>query len=360
MKKTHKNHLPQFDRWAYLWLVIAVGLFLFTYGMYRNPLGGLLAYIFLLRFTRSKKVGSGYLMAFLALAIANTIGWWNTDFALPPIARIIFGLFVGLMYSIPVLLDRVLVRRFQGFASTLVFPVVSAAFEFLTIWPNPLTSYGSLAYSQFGNAYLTQVVSITGLWGVTFLVSWFAAMVNWIWEEGAAWPRIRRGVTVYASVMLVILLYGVIRLTYFMPQPGTVRVHGVVENDYTRQEWVTEIKPLQVADPDGFRAATQSLSERYIQATIRQAQAGAQIVVWPELAVEGSREDIDTLLEDARQVARQEGIYLVMGLGVVPPSNPERPYLDENKLIILDPQGQIVVDQVKYGCGSTRIFGFDI
>ncbi len=165
------SRLPIPDRRSWLWLAIAAVLFVFTYGMYRNPLAGLLAPLFLIRFLRTRKVGAGYLLMMLALMAANIIAWWNNMPMMAIPVRIIFGLVTGLLYTIPFLLDRVLVSRFSGFAATLVFPFASAAFEFLTLWPNPMGTWGSLAYSQFSSLHLTQVASITGMWGVTFLVS---------------------------------------------------------------------------------------------------------------------------------------------------------------------------------------------
>jgi apolipoprotein N-acyltransferase len=255
------------------------------------------------------------------------------------------------------LLDRVLVRRFQGFAATLVFPVTITAFEFLTLWPNPLTTFGSLAYSQFGNVYLTQIVSITGLWGVTFLVSWFASTVNWVWEQGAVWSRVWRGLAIFGGVMLAVSLYGVVRLTYFLPQSGSARLHGIVETDYTRYDWETQIYPLSQTDPQAFRAMMRPVYERYLQSTVREAQAGAQIVVWPEIAVEGFKEDLDSVLAQARDIAQQEGIYLAVGLNVIGPDSGSE---GENRLVIIDPRGEVVVNQRKYGCGSPRLYGFQI
>ncbi|HEX7344164.1 MAG TPA: hypothetical protein VF398_07865, partial [bacterium] len=217
MNQKYPSNPPVSDRWSYLWLGIATILLVFTYGMYRNPLAVCLAPVFLIRVLRSQKVGRGYLLIFLALAVTNTISWWNTTYENPAAIRIIMGVVIGLMYSIPFLLDRLLVRRFQGFAATLVFPFANAAFEFLTIWPSPMSSYGSLAYGLSSSVYITQLVSISGLWGVTFVISWIASTVNWIWEEGLVWQRIWRGAVVYAGVMLVVLLYGLVRLTAFQP-----------------------------------------------------------------------------------------------------------------------------------------------
>ena len=351
------NRYPLRDRWSYLWLGVAAVLFVFTYGMYRNPLAALFAQVFLIRFLRTRKIGKGYLLICPALVVANIISWWNLMPTNPIPVRIIYGFIVGLIYTIPFLLDRVLVGRFSGFASTLVFPITRAAFEFLTIWPNPMGTYGVLAYSQFSSVYLTQLVSITGVWGVTFLVSWFASTVNWIWEEGMAWQRIRRGLAIFASVMLVVLLYGMLRLTYFQPQPGTVRIHGIDEANYTRYDWDTTIWPLSQTDPQAFRAMMTPVYERYLQATVREAQAGAQIVAWPEVAIEGYREDLEAVVARAQDIARQEGIYLAFGLNVIGPgSSPE----GENRLEIIDPRGEVVVDQLKYGCMAFNMYSFEI
>jgi apolipoprotein N-acyltransferase len=240
-----------------------------------------------------------------------------------------------------------LVRRFQGFAATLVFPLANAAFEFLTIWPSPMSSYGSLAYGLSSSIYITQLASISGLWGVTFVISWFASSVNWIWEEGLAWQRIRRGMAVYASVMLVILLYGMVRLSAFQPEAGTVRIHGIIETDYTEQEWRLHIAPLIATNPAAVKANSALAYERYLEATVREARAGAQIVAWPELAVVGYQQDLDALLERARAAARQENIYLAMGVGLL---DPAVNHVQENRFMMVDPQGQIVVNQLKYGC----------
>ena len=82
--------------------------------------------------------------------------------------------------------------------ATLVAPLAFTAWEFMTLAYNPMGSWGSLAYSQYGNLPLMQLVSITGLWGLTFLITWFGATVNWAWEQSFAWPAIRRSVVTYA------------------------------------------------------------------------------------------------------------------------------------------------------------------
>jgi apolipoprotein N-acyltransferase len=357
MNHAQASRLPIADRRSWLWLAIAAVLFVFANGMYRLPLAGLLAPLFLIRFLRTRKVGAGYVLMMLALMAANIVAWWDLmpNFTTP--VRIIFGLMTGLLYTVPFLLDRVLVSRLSGFAATLVFPFANAAFEFLTMWPSPMGTYGAQAYSQFSSIHLTQVASITGMWGVTFLVSWFASTANWIWEEGVDWPRIRRGVAIFAGVMLLVLGYGAIRLTYFFPEPGSVRIHSIVETDYTVHEWDTELWTLAESDPQAFRARMAPVYERYLEATVREAQAGAQIVIWPELAVEGIKEDVEAVVVRAQDIARQEGIYLSIGIGSIDASNAEG---GENRLVLIGPSGEILIDYLKYGCTAFNMYSVEV
>lgn len=357
MNQVRSSRLPIADRRSWLWLAIAAILLVFANGMYRLPLAGLLAPLFLIRFLHTRKVGAGYLLMMLALMAANIIAWWDLmpHFTTP--VRIIFGLMTGLLYTIPFLLDRVLVGRLSGFATTLVYPFAGAAVEFLTLWPDPIGTYGSWAYSQFSSVHLTQIASITGMWGVTFLVAWVASTVNWIWEEGVNWPRIRRGVAIFAGVMLLVLGYGAIRLTYFFPEPGSVRIHGIVETDYTVHEWDTDLWPLAESDPEAFRALMTPVCERYLEATVREAQAGAQIVVWPELAVQGFKEDVEAVVVRAQDIARQEGIYLSIGIGPIDASTAPA---GENRLLLIDPHGEILIDYLKYGCTAPNMYSVEI
>ena len=41
----------------------------------------------------------------------------------------------------------------------------------------------SLAYTQYGNLPLLQVISLTGAYGVSFLIAWFASVGNRAWEQ---------------------------------------------------------------------------------------------------------------------------------------------------------------------------------
>jgi apolipoprotein N-acyltransferase len=75
-------------------------------------------------------------------------------------------------------------------------------------------------------AHRTSTSALTGIWGLTFLISWLAPVVNETWERGAS-PRILRySLLPFGLVLTGVLVYGNARLT-FTPNPPTVRVAGL-------------------------------------------------------------------------------------------------------------------------------------
>jgi apolipoprotein N-acyltransferase len=330
------------DRWSYLWLAIGTLLGFF----WTIPLVMWLAPIFTLRFMRTQKVWRGSLLLWLTSFVAFTITLRDilgAFFPLPVyvVTMAVTALLVG---TLPYLADRLLWHRLPGFTATLVLPLAVTAVDFISATTSPMGSIGAQAYLQYGNLPLMQLLAITGMWGITFLVNWFGAVVNWASERSCAWPEIRRGVAIYAGIMLVVLLYGSVRVTFAPPLTGTVRVHGITEVDM-RQNWGAL---NQLTERDGWQAMRKKTAEYrdvYLAATEREAKAGAQIVVWPEMALMVAGEDEPELIARAQKIAREHGIYLAMAVGTR--YEDRRPW--ENKLIVLDPAGQVVLEHYKYG-----------
>lgn len=330
------------DRWSYLWLVIGtvLGIFSLTAGRWIIPLAAWLGGIFMLRFFRTQhRWWLAYLLAAMSTALVVVIALpsFMGSLAVP----IIIG--SALLSPLPLLADRSLARRLPGFASTLVFPLAMTALEFVNASTNPLGSMGTSAYSQYDNLALLQIVSLTGMWGLSFLINWVVSVVNWAWERGFAWLEIRRGLGIYAGILLAVLVYGQARLWFAPPPTETVRVAG-----FTMVEWRAEQPAMNAAfetDIDAFRREMEERYQLYFDATAREARAGAQLILWPENAATMAAEDEPAFLARAQAVAKQEDIYLVVPMVVLP--RDDSPYA--NKLVVIDPQGRVVLEHYKYG-----------
>lgn len=342
---------PISDRWSYLWLAIGTLLTLFSTGQWTIPIATWISTIFLIRFVRSQPVLRGYILAWLTNYLVVSIAWWNIlGYGAPlPFFLITMGIST-LVVSLAYLADRLLVPRLNGFASTLVYPLAVTSIEFLTISTNPLGSFGAQAYTQYNSPVLLQLLSITGMWGITFLMTWLATVVNYAWERSFAWPEIRRGVAIYTAIMLAVIAYGNIRLAFSQPDTGTMRVHGIVAVD--NRQILPDIMKTKGEDWQAFRQLAAEAQDRYFEGTLQEAKGGAQLVVWPENAIWLAAEDEATLIARGQQTAEAEGIYLAMGYAVLYPD--DQP--SEMKLAIADPAGEVVLEHKKYGGQSIEGF----
>lgn len=330
------------DRWSYLWLAIGVLLLLLVGPRWTISLAPWLAPVFLIRFMRSQRVIWGYILliiAFIATGIIQSHGITTG----PPVVTTTVVVLGSLLQTIPYLLDRLLAQRLPGFAETLVYPLALTALSFADMSTNPAGSWGSLGYSQYGNLPLMQLVSITGMSGLTFLIAWFAPVVNWAWDRILARKEIWRGVLLYAGVLVIVLAFGMARLAFFPLEPGTVRVASITDSDID----IRTIGELFTTDVEAFRQELKESHDRYFEATIREAQAGAKIVLWSEAAGLALEADAPELIARGKEVARQEEIYLAIPLYVIHDDPQQHP--TENKLLIMDPAGDIVVEHYKYG-----------
>ncbi len=344
------------DRLSYLWLVMAAALFLFYAGRWTIPLAAWLAPLFLLRFVRVQRPLPGLLIAWLVRAAVAAVvlrGILNPPGTSIGVGYFVLVLLLTLVAMLPYLADCLIVPRLPSFVATLVFPLAYTTVEYLAS-RGPNGTITSLANTQYGDLPLMQLVSVTGIWGITFLISWFAAVVNWAWEHDFAWPTVRGGGALYAGILSMVLLGGGARLALFPPTATTVRVAGVsasqvavtAYNQQLPQATLTSLLSgtATPADRAVARTAFAIIDDDLLTRTQQEARAGAKIVAWPEASSTGANildEDRPALLQRAGALAKQEGIYLDMGVGVYL-SDASPPPLLMDEAVLIDPTGNVV------------------
>ena len=106
---------------------------------------------------------------------------------------------VGLVYAIPYALDAALFQKRGAMSGvqTLLFPLAYTALDYVNSLVNPL---GTLPYSQVDFLATVQLVSVTGLWGLTFLITWFGSVMAYAVCRYVAGRPVGRVVGLYAIV----------------------------------------------------------------------------------------------------------------------------------------------------------------
>ncbi|MDA2809274.1 nitrilase [Nocardiopsis sp. RSe5-2] len=341
---------PSWHRWA--WLAGGTGLsFLAMQARFDIALLAWAYPVLLLRFTRT---GGGVSSAAgIVLSSAATTAAWlvSAEVFSPPL--LLVALPLAPLLALPYIADRYLARRLgtrSPVLATLVFPAAKVGAELAGTLVTPVgTLYGVLGTTQAANLPLVQVASVTGVYGVSFLVAWAAPVAVGLWERGPAARPALRGAVVFGTVLTAVLLLGGARLAFTPPAQETVRVAGI---STSKAAWdglaptfreLDSLEAILDADPEWMRERFAIANEDLLESTEREARAGAEVVVWAESAAFTLEEDKERLLGDVAEVAEEQGVHVAAAVSVY---TEEAPHID-NLQILIGPDGEQVWEYAK-------------
>jgi apolipoprotein N-acyltransferase len=302
----------------------------------------------------------GLSLVALAQCVALGINWYIGT--APNALLAISGVIVGLLYTCSYAVDRLLALRLSGLAQTLVFPLAMTTVDWLgsrlagALTPFPLPSlfgvggaWDSPGYTQTGNLVLLQIVALTGMWGLTFVMTFFASTVNALWENNFSWRPARASLIGFGAALAVVLIWGGARLAFFQPAEPTVQVAAIAPRDDLFAT-ISDVNPGDLMPGTPAQRANigitfAPIAEDLFARTLREAQAGARIITWAEAGAPMLEEDMAALIERAGALAHDEQIYLQIGV-IVFRNTDHYPFM-ENRAILLDPTGAVVWDYHK-------------
>ena len=330
-----------------------------------------LGYAFLLYYIRSGKFRKRILISIPALYLATLIGGYNVIPAPLPVFAII-ALIISVKTLVPFLIDKLL-RGDRGFLSSLIFPAAFVALEYLDSWGDGGT-WGSIAHTQYGFQSLLQIASVTGIWGISFLVYWFASLTNWAISQNLKWVHVKKGALISLTIYFVVLGFGLIRIsTKSSAENDRVPVAGITLNNTNMLETTyNEAFGKQIDLPDNiaqtselakeaFKALPHFIEDAYnrkfdgtrrvmdgnIEELFRrsaiEAGKGAKIISWSEAIGIVMNDDEEKTIARGKQFAERHQVYLIMGLGVINPGPMDGEHLFMvNKTVTLSPEGVLL------------------
>ena len=342
-------------RLTWLWLLVGFGLLPFTIVQTMIPLAAWLAPIFLLRFARTARRASVALsLIFLAQAIGNLIalrGGGDVGNIMAVFGLILFSPFRGVVSTLPYAADRLLGSRLDEKTRTLMFPLAYVTVDWLMTLLPAVNSTASFVYSQYDSLALMQIVSITGMWGITFLIGWGASTVNALWERGFDCRPVRGVVIPFVVVIIAVVLFGSIRLNFAAPSSRTVVAATVTIDHAVYQRairppfnWATFYRST-----DHERAAVRPQLEATVEKMLERSEsalrAGAKIVGWQEASAQVLEEDRQQTLDRASDLARRYDAYLQIELSVFTRAPTHHYY--RNQSILIDNAGRVLATYEK-------------
>ena len=243
---------------------------------------------------------------------------------------------MALIFNLPFLIDRWSRTVVKGLPATLILPLAVVTVDFINSSLSPNGFNGMLAYSQHGFPWLLQIMSVTGIWGIGFLVYWPSSLIySLIMEPG----RIsRRSLVVPAALYLSMFAYGAIRYTSGVSGEEIRTVSFTLPVDRTFAE-LGELD-IDLTSDSPLSEEGRSVLELHQQAFFRMADSvigakGADVVSSSEANLVLQKSQEPRLMEKMAGLSRYRSVYSFFGAVVYERGN----RFSGNRLYMFDPDG---------------------
>ncbi len=135
--------------------------------------------VLLYSFFNSNKAAFWASFAAFTLSKANILLYFMR--LLPPALAVMIIIITGLLFACAIVLNKIMITRLKAPVAVFVFPVLMTVFGLiLNLFDGTFGDMASLGYTQVNNVYLLQIVSITGMYGITFILALFASLVTFL------------------------------------------------------------------------------------------------------------------------------------------------------------------------------------
>jgi apolipoprotein N-acyltransferase len=318
------------------------------------------------------KPWKAYAAATIILFLSSLLSLYKV-MPFPGVIFVVITFVTSLQAALPYWINRLLSPRLPGWVSTLIFPFALTSFEYVSSFGGGGT-WGSIAYTQMSNLYLMQTASLVGIWGITFVIGWFASIAVWAFEQHWNWATTKQPIYVFASLCLVLVLFGTAKLNgYFNGGHATVRVAGITGTNLTllqemysdaygeqieiREEDISqtsgELATLQkglaafIEKPDGrFKKTSRKIIEHQdslFAVSAKEAAAGSKIIVWSEALAMVLKQDETKLMGKGSAFAAKQSVYFLMTFAAMHPGKIEfgKKFI-ENKAVLFGPDGKVL------------------
>ena len=239
-------------------------------------------------------------LSFIAYLIGR-LSWFGYLVNVVTLApAIIFTIAHSLIFAIIMLLTKKMIAKTHSWYAVFAFPLFFTAFEWLLMKFSQDGSASSIAYSQMNFLPIIQIASITGLLGITFVITFIPSAIALGWHfrrERVKWSRL---IFVALLIIVPLFLYGFIRIN--KPSKSDMITAGLIVLD-------EEMHSLSNLNDEAEMIHTGN----YAGEIGKLAEQGAELVVLPERAINVNKATDSATVQILSDRARQDHVAIVAG-----------------------------------------------
>lgn len=245
-------------------------------------------------------------IVFLIGSISEPFIYWHT--ALPIAVFLYSAVLNAFVYALLLLLFRFIALRTKHWTSSFVLAGGWVVYDFLTALYSGGATYSNIAYTQLLNLPVLQLASITGIWGITFLLILIPTSIALAWRyKNISGFRFKALVLPFVYIVLVVL-FGIYRL--FTPLPSTEIKIGIASPHVDRTALISSFKnPMPKTEQANLSVIKQAIKNVEIL-----AKSKVDVVLLPEVMAIIPQPDHYHILQLLANTARNNKVTLIVGL----------------------------------------------
>jgi apolipoprotein N-acyltransferase len=271
---------------------------------------------------------TAFFIAFAAYLIGR-LSWFSYLVSVATlIPAIIFTIALPLIFALIVTITRKVVVKTHSWSALFAFPVFFTAFEWLLITFSPDGTAASIAYSQSDFLPFIQIASVTGILGISFMVTFIPSALAVAWHF-----RKEKTKLVPLTIIAIILITSVFLY-------GSVRMNHATKADEVTVGLVALAEKLHKMGDLNFQDELQH-TRNYASEISKLATQGASLAVLPERAINLDATTDSATIAILSNTARQNQIGIVGGYTNF------RDETARNSAFVIDKNGNVGTDYDK-------------
>ena len=195
--------------------------------------------------------------------------------------------------------------------------------EWIRSWLLTGFPWGSMGYSQWNNHAGIQIASITGVYGVSFVLVLFNAAIAHLIISSSNWRSAIKGAVLPVAIVALTYVYGAVCLSGSESTAESVKLGLVPGNVSQAEKWKSEHAP--------------KVFKRYLSLSEKANAANPDLIVWPETSIHPQilSGRAETYRQRLFRMLHEHQIHLLAG---APVREADRKFY--NSVFLLSPSGE--------------------
>ncbi|MDB5243634.1 MAG: Nitrilase/cyanide hydratase and apolipoprotein N-acyltransferase [Spirosoma sp.] len=273
---------------------------------------------------------TSFWLAFAAYFIGRLSWFAYLETVVSFLPAVLITLALPYVFARIIVYSSTIMLTLDAWYTVLAYPVLMTSFECLVVTLSPDGSATSMAYPQANVLPLIQIASLTGILGITFLVSFFPSFFALCWlayQQKKSW--LAKLVSAAILLFSASFFFSIHRLSNQSPKSGIkVGLLTLAEKKHHKNH---QTSSQQV----------KSVIHEYAQAIAPLARQGTALVLLPETALWLTPQNHQTVVSLLKNIALQNHLQLVVGLANYSHAHAR------NTALVINPNGTVVADYIK-------------